>query len=191
MVESVYRHNKTWQFIRRPCDTFVPRAHCLPRRCSPYPRGGWEGEAELLWISDLALKCLALSRRSQEIKAWAALAPVALNNTSRLFCVHLDTHSYLSRKVNGATETQKPPTGHKEGGSVRFADATEFWGTVKATVFSWQLPLGLTSTSSSRSTVSVGGCHSGGGSAPSTHHLGQTWANYSQEAIYCTPTLKK
>lgn len=87
--------------------------------------GGWEGAAELLQISDLALKCLSLSQRSQEIKAWAAWAPIALNNTSRLDCVHLDAPSYLSRKVTGAAETQKPPTGHKEGGSVRFADATE------------------------------------------------------------------
>lgn len=30
MVESVYRHNKTWQFSRWPCHTFGPYTHCLP-----------------------------------------------------------------------------------------------------------------------------------------------------------------
>lgn len=159
MVESVYRHNKTWQFIRRPRDTFVPRAHCLPRLFSPNPRGGWGGAAEeapflLVWISDLAFKYLSLSQISNEIKAWAPCAPTALDNTSPDLVSALS----ISRPPPTFPGRWPGPPRHKnlrhdrqrEGGSVGALRDSEG--------HSLQLTgaMELTSTSSRRSTASVG-----------------------------------
>lgn len=49
MVESVYRHNKTWQFIRWSCDTFGPCAHSLACLFSRSPGSSLGGTYLFTW----------------------------------------------------------------------------------------------------------------------------------------------
>lgn len=89
MVESVYWHNKTWQFIRWPCDTFVPRAHCLPCLFSKSQGSSRRGTFLLVWISDPASKYLSLSQMRRNKSFGGTCFNCPQHTSADLFCLCL------------------------------------------------------------------------------------------------------